>query len=219
MSTVHISILPDLTVRVVAPVRVAKAKIDALLREREAWIHRQREWVRSAQLDRIERQWVSGERLPYLDEPLELRVRPVAGQKWVHAIRKDSWLDVWVPPGMESTEPIKRVVYKWYGLQAQHVFAQRALFYAARMGVEPRQVLVRNQKSRWGSCASDGSLRLCWRLILAPSRILDYVVVHELSHIRHPHHQPPFWECVESILPDYRELRAELKRHGDSYRL
>ena len=135
----------------------------------------------------------------------------------VRAIRKDSWLDIWVPAGLDSTEPIVRVVHKWYGLQAQRVLAQRVLHYAEPFGVQPMRVLVRNQSSRWGSCASDGSLRFCWRLILAPQRVLDYVVVHELSHLRHPHHQRPFWACVESILPEYKELRAELKRDGNSY--
>jgi predicted metal-dependent hydrolase len=218
-SSIHISVLPDLTVRVVAPMRLAKAKIDGLLREREAWILRQRDRMQAAQLKRVDRQWVTGERLPFLDDPLELRIRPVAGQKMVRAVRKDSWLDVWVPAGMENTEPIKRVVHKWYAIQAQQVFAQRALHYGSRMQLMPTRVLVRNQSSRWGSCASDGSLRLCWRLILAPLRVLDYVMVHELSHIRHPHHQPPFWACVESIIPNYKELRAELNRDGESYRL
>ena len=215
----HISVLPDLTVRVVAPMRLARARIDAMIREREAWILKRREEVQAAQQGQVERRWVSGERLPFLDEPLELRIRPVADQKWVHAIRKDSWLDIWVPPGMTDLEPIKRVVHKWYGLQAQRVFAQRVLVYSAQLGVEPHRVLVRNQATRWGSCASDGSLRLCWRLILAPQRILDYVVVHELSHLRHPHHQASFWACVESILPTTAELRAELKRDGDTYQL
>jgi predicted metal-dependent hydrolase len=199
--------------------RLARSKIDALLRQREAWIQRQREQVRVGQLARVERQWVTGERLPFLDEALELRIRSVAGQRMVQASRKESWLEVSAPPDMQNNEPVKRVVYKWYGIQAQRIFAQRALHYGGEVGLMPTRVLVRNQSSRWGSCASDGTLRLCWRLILAPLRILDYVMVHELSHLRHPHHQPPFWACVESMLPDYRELRAELKQNGDSYRL
>jgi predicted metal-dependent hydrolase len=218
-SSIHISVLPDLTVRVVAPQRLPKTRIDALLRQRLSWIDKQREIVQAAKVLRIEREWTSGERLPLLDEPLELRVQSVAGQKVVRAIRKDAFLDVWVPAGVQTVDPIRRVVYKWYGQQAQQVFAQRVLHFTARLGVEPSRVLVRNQSSRWGSCASDGSLRFCWRLILAPQRILDYVVVHELSHLKHPHHQPPFWACVASILPDYMDLRAELKRDGDTYKL
>jgi predicted metal-dependent hydrolase len=218
-SSIQITVLPDLTLRVVAPLRLARGRIDAMVRGREAWIRKRRAELQQSQLGRQERRWSSGERLPFLDDQLELRIRPVVGQKIVQVMRKESYLDVWVPTGLESIEPIKRVVYKWYGIKAQQVFAQRVLHFAEPLNVEPFKVLVRNQTSRWGSCASDGSLRLCWRLILAPQRILDYVVVHELSHLRHPHHQRSFWQCVKSILPNYAELRAELKRDGDTYRL
>ncbi len=88
-STIQISVLPDLTVRVVAPVRTPRSRIDALVRERQAWILKRRDEVWRSQLKRVERRWESGERLPYLDEELELRIRPVAGQKMVQAIRQE----------------------------------------------------------------------------------------------------------------------------------
>jgi predicted metal-dependent hydrolase len=218
-STIQISVQSDLTIRVVAPMRTGKAQIDAMVHERQAWILKRREEVQKSQLQRLERCWESGERLPYLDEELELRIRAVSGGKLVRAVRKDGWLDVQIPAWLTDNEPIKRVVQKWYGIEAQRVFAQRVLHFTGLMGVQPARVLVRNQSSRWGSCASDGSVRFCWRLILAPRRVLDYVVVHELSHLRHPHHQRSFWACVEATLPNYQELRAELKRDGAKYDL
>lgn len=75
-------------------------------------------------------------------------------------------------------------------------------------------IAVRDQKTRWGSCSSRGTLSFNWRLMLAPPGILDYVVVHELCHLRHMDHSKAFWECVETILPDYRERRRWLKEHG-----
>ncbi|MFN0072457.1 MAG: M48 family metallopeptidase [Chloroflexota bacterium] len=217
--SIQISVQPDLTVRVIAPLRLARARIDEMVRARAPWILKRRNDLRLAHGAQAERQWVSGEHLPLLDEELELRIRPQAGKRMLQARRDGDVLEVIVPLNLDGVDAIRRLVHKWYGIQAQSVFLERTAVYAEILGVKPRQVLVRNQESRWGSCAHDGTLRFCWRLVLAPKRVLDYVVVHELSHIQHPHHQRAFWDTVGSVLPNYPDLRAELKRDGARYRL
>lgn len=111
------------------------------------------------------------------------------------------------------------VLENWYRIQAEAHLTRRASDYAVVLDVSPAKVLVRSQKHLWGSCSSDGVLRFNWRLIMAPPHVVDYVVVHELCHLHHPHHQRPFWDTVATVLPDYGARRAELQRDGDRYRL
>ena len=85
---------------------------------------------------------------------------------------------------------------------------------APALGVEVARIQVRDQRTRWGSCSTRGTLSFNWRLALAPHAVLDYVVVHELCHLREPNHSPRFWRLVESRRPSFREQRAWLREHG-----
>jgi predicted metal-dependent hydrolase len=85
---------------------------------------------------------------------------------------------------------------------------------APELGVEPKRVQIRDQRSRWGSCSTTGTLSFNWRLVLAPFDVLDYVVVHELCHLREANHSRRFWKLVEDRRPDYRAPRTWLWEHG-----
>ena len=98
--------------------------------------------------------------------------------------------------------------------EAKRVFPERAAYFAKRMGVTYNRITIREQKTRWGSCSSVGNLNFNWKLVLMPSEILDYVVVHELAHRKEMNHSPRFWAVVEKELPDYRERQEKLKILG-----
>lgn len=98
---------------------------------------------------------------------------------------------------------------------AKQEFTKKTIFYAARMQVSYGRITIRDQKTRWGSCSQTGNLNFNWRLILAPERVLDYVVVHELAHRREMNHSPAFWKLVEQVMPDYRVQRQWLKEYGE----
>ena len=91
------------------------------------------------------------------------------------------------------------------------VLLHRVAYFAERMGVDYGRITIRNQKTRWGSCSSQGNLNFNWRLALLPPELLDYVVVHELAHRREMNHSRRFWSQVERILPDYRERKNRLR--------
>lgn len=95
--------------------------------------------------------------------------------------------------------------------RAMKVFPERIAYYAGLMGVTYGRVTLREQKTRWGSCSSNGNLNFNWKLVLMPPEILDYVVVHELAHRIEMNHSERFWKIVEEVLPDYRERRKWLK--------
>lgn len=91
------------------------------------------------------------------------------------------------------------------------IIPQRVAYYAGLMGVHYGRITLREQKTRWGSCSSKGNLNFNWKLVLMPSEVLDYVVVHELAHLKEMNHSPKFWAIVEQIIPDYRMQREKLK--------
>jgi predicted metal-dependent hydrolase len=113
---------------------------------------------------------------------------------------------------------ISKAVIEWYKKQALTHFAQRAFFYARLHGLTPPRVFISSANSRWGSCNSRREVRFSWRLIKARPALIDYVVCHELAHLRHMNHSTAFWQEVERMCPDYRELKAELDMNDHRFR-
>lgn len=103
---------------------------------------------------------------------------------------------------------------KRYRNLARKVFASRVAFYHPITGGNYTSITVRNQKTRWGSCSSNGTLSFNYRLLFAPPKVLDYVVVHELCHLTHMNHSKDFWNMVASVMPEYKEYKNWLKDHG-----
>lgn len=101
-----------------------------------------------------------------------------------------------------------------YKEAARTYIPKRVAYYNSMTGGNYTRISIRDQKTRWGSCSSKGTLSFNWRLMLAPPAILDYVVVHELCHLTHMDHSPAFWQAVEKVYPDYRNARKWLKDHG-----
>lgn len=108
---------------------------------------------------------------------------------------------------------------KRYRTRAKEVFCARAAYWVQFTGGNYTSITVRDQKTRWGSCSSRGTLSFNYRLIFAPLPILDYVVVHELCHLCHMDHSKAFWAAVASVMPDYKQRRQWLKDHGQELNL
>jgi hypothetical protein len=102
--------------------------------------------------------------------------------------------------------------------QARRELPPRLLAFAAQHGLTVSRVSIRNQRSRWGSCGRDGHICLNWRLVLMPQSVSDYILVHELMHLRRMDHSPSYWRLVEDACPGYRTAREWLRRHGPSLR-
>lgn len=115
-------------------------------------------------------------------------------------------------PGASEHQP--RRLYDWLKRQALDDLTRQSQIHADRLGVEVRQVRLRSQSSRWGSCSSTGNINYNWRLILAPPHVLDYVAAHEVAHLVEMNHSPAFWATVTRTLPDMERGRAWLKAHG-----
>ncbi len=118
-----------------------------------------------------------------------------------------------IPIQKEKTPSEKRLE-AIYRKAAREYFPKRVSHYAHMLGVTYGKISIRDQKTRWGSCSSEGNLSFNWRLILAPPDVLDYVVIHELCHRKEMNHSKEFWALVESLMPDYKECRIWLRKNG-----
>ena len=134
--------------------------------------------------------------------------------EWI--LKKQAELRLWeeaeeAGEGMLSYTPEEEAGYRQ---QAARALSERAAYFAGRMGVSYGRITIRGQKTRWGSCSGKGNLNFNWKLMLCPPEIQDYVVVHELAHLKEMNHSRAFYAEVEKILPDYRERMGWLKRYG-----
>ena len=115
-----------------------------------------------------------------------------------------------VPVNLTSDQ-IKHGCVQIYRLLARRDLTEKVQGYAAKMGVEPASIKINGAKTRWGSCSAKKSLNFSWRLMMADGEVIDYVVVHELAHIKEMNHSPRFWAVVAGVLPDYKQRQAKLK--------
>ncbi|PXW99503.1 hypothetical protein C7444_101333 [Sphaerotilus hippei] len=197
-----------------APRWVAQADIDDALRSKAAWILRKlaEQAERVLQRDTQRVQWAEGGSLPYLGTPLTLTLVP--GQRGV-VLGADRRLQIGLGaaarPEDTPADHLRHATLAWLQRQALTLFQERVLHHAPRLQVQPRQLRLSAARTRWGSASSDGTVRLNWRLIHFELPVIDYVVVHELAHLREMNHGPAFWALVHGVMPDYEHQRHTLK--------
>ena len=211
---VHILVDDEGTLEVRAPWRFSLSKARALLRENGDWVLQTLDSVqqRLAQRPRL----TTGARLPLLDESLRLDVRPQAqidlfdrAQPRRGRVERRGTLLRVIAASLGDGE-LRALIERWYRHEAATYLAGRIEHYAPRLGVHPSRVTIRGQRSRWGSCSGKGTVSLNWRLMMVPGALADYVVVHELCHLRHMNHSPHFWAMVACVIPDHRQRRHRL---------
>lgn len=199
-------------------------EVEAALQEKASWIVRKLGETRERQIRRNEAQivWRDGAELPFLGESVMVLLDPTHAFKAAGAqldLAPSNALGL--PMGLHtlrvglsktaSPEQIRDAVQAWLMRQAQMNFKQRLDHFAPLLQVQWRRLGLSNAGTRWGSARTDGSIRLNWRLIHFRQPVIDYVVAHELSHLRVMDHSPRFWDTVRSVVPDYAALRGQLK--------
>ena len=198
--------------RVTAPSRTAQRDIEAFIRDNAPWIR--------ARLDAEPAPPpapADGTRIAHLDDLLTLRLTPAARAR---VVRRGPEVRVYVPPDADPAALLER----WYRRQARRILGEMAGAHARALGVWPAGVSVRDPRSRWGSCTAAGRLSFSWRLMLAPARVAEHVVIHEVCHLRHLDHSQSFWALLSHIDPataDHREwlrLRGHLLHRGPAWR-
>lgn len=213
--TVSIAVHPGVGVVVTAPVRVSRETLDAVVHGKARWIVEKLRRELSVQPGVPKREFVDGETYLYLGRQYRLKV--VAGVRGASTGLRGGRLISALPEGRKgSAEPAKarRALVCWYRQKAGERLPERVEYWAGRLGIAPPRVLIREQSQRWASCDRSGAIRLNWRIVQAPMRLVDYVVAHELVHLEIRDHTPEFWARLGEVLPDCDLRREQLRGLG-----
>jgi predicted metal-dependent hydrolase len=209
-----------------APKWVALREIDAAVREKGGWIlarlAEQRE--RAARVAAARVVWRDGAELLYLGQTirvvLDARHGLAAGEVALEAAGEEATTTIAAPrrlhvglPADAGADRLRDAVQSWLQREARTLFEARCRHFAERLGVQVTRLTLSSATTRWGSANASGAVRLHWRLIHFPLATIDYVVAHELAHLREMNHSPRFWNVVRSVVPDYEAARRDL--HGE----
>ena len=193
-----------------APGWVPLREVDAAVQEKAAWILAKLQQMRERPPHpaRQALAWAHGADLPYLGGTVRLCV--VERGQTPEAPEGVQVLPLSLPPDASAVQ-VREAAEAWFKKKAGALFEQRLQHFAPQLGVQHRRLSLSSASTRWGSARSDGHIRLNWRLIHLPLAQIDYVVVHELAHLRVMDHSPRFWDTVGEVMPDYRERRRQLR--------
>lgn len=228
--TIGFAVGPDGLV-VSAPRWVSLGAVEAALQEKSAWVVRKlaEAQQRQQRLESARIEWKDGATVPFLGEPVVVMLDPrhmfngPDGQLARHTVATALNAGAEALPGVPrlslhvglphhaAPEQIRDAVQAWLMRQARRVFVERLDHFAPHLGVQWKKLSLSNAGTRWGSASADGSIRLNWRLIHFRQPVIDYVVAHELSHLRVMDHSPQFWDTVRTVVPDYAALRGQLR--------
>ena len=189
-----------------APQRIFAFQLNQILQEKSNWILSKLKHRAATQVEKIE--WVDGEHLLYLGQDIQLQIIENSTNKSPNFSANVLSL---ATPTPNNHALISRKVIQWYKNQGALDFSRRLEILAAKLGVATPPLTLSNAQSRWGSCNSRGEVRLSWRLLQAPPHIINYVICHELAHLKQMNHSAKFWTVVEQLFPNYKAAEKELK--------
>jgi predicted metal-dependent hydrolase len=202
-----------------APLSTSRKKIHDAVREQSAWILLKMDVWQARRVPPPK--WEEGEKLPYMGGDIILQINPQQIIKTRRGLEQLGFAFDDSTPVMQlskSKQPVPVRVVKWYKQQALPHFTARVNHYAEILGVPNPHVMLSSANTRWGSCSHKGEIRLSWRLLKAPPHLIDYVVAHEVAHLKEMNHSPAFWQVVAQLYPDYILARKELESLEPRYR-
>lgn len=200
--TVQVNAQGELHVRI--PWRVTLSQTEHFIRDHAPWVLQRLQLANKAMASRPILK--EGSILPFLDTSLLLcygtvQIRPI--------FREEDRL--WVSGPDHSPQTLIKRLEQWYRSQAQQHLALCLEDWSNQLGLRFERMMIRDQKSRWGSCSAKKTISLNWRLMFMPTRVVDYVMIHELCHLRHMNHSAEFWAMVGGIIPEYAKHRHCLR--------
>jgi len=189
-----------------APKRIFEFQLNQILQEKSNWILNKLKNREANQVEKI--QWMDGEHLLYLGNDIQLNITQSNANKAL--IFDQNSLKI---AALQSNNhaALARKVIQWYKKQAVIDFGRRLEILAAKLGVATPPLTLSNAQSRWGSCNNRGEVRLSWRLLQAPPHIINYVICHELAHLKQMNHSPKFYAVLERLFPNHKAAEKDLK--------
>lgn len=204
--TVSISINKDAEVIVKSPKYVSKKYIENFIVSKKEWIEKNLNKV-MVNKNKLRKDFKNGEKFLYLGSQIELFV----SDKDFKFVKFDGNNFIISKNNINNA---KELFYKFYRKKAKEIILQRIKYYTEKYNFKINNIKISSASTRWGSCSHNNNININWKLIMADLKIMDYVIVHELSHTIEHNHSKDFWKIVENIIPDYKERRLWLKRNG-----
>jgi predicted metal-dependent hydrolase len=201
-------------VTVRAPAGCAPEQVDAVVRSKRLWIYRNLAEWRDLNASAVVRQWVNGETFLYLGRSYRLALVSDHGPALQLKEGRFRLQRALIETG--GVAAARQAFETYFIAKGLERFGQRVAWYAPKVGVEVAAVKVKDMGYRWASCGRSGVLNFHWKSMMAPSRIIDYIAVHELCHLHHRDHSDAFWNEVDKVMPDYRERKEWLRVYGAS---
>jgi predicted metal-dependent hydrolase len=208
--TASVAVLPDNSVTITVPEELSDEGVDQVIEKKRMWILKKKALNNEVRRPSKPKEFVSGEAFSYLGRNYRLKVEK--GDK--STIKCRGGYLVVNTPETPLDGAIRGEIIDWYKKHALTKLKQRAKRYGILLDVEPKELRVSDFKRQWGSCHQDKTVIVNWRVIMAPMSIVDYVVVHELCHLRFHDHSPEFWRLLGKVLPDYQERKDWLRING-----
>ncbi len=204
-------------VSVRAPEHLSEEQADAVVESRRLWIYRNLAEWRDLNATRVVREWVNGEGFLYLGSSYRLLLVQEQDEPVKLKEGRFCLLRKVVEKGGE--EAAKHAFEKFYAEKGLERLKKRVDYFAPKVGVMPSSIEVKEIGYRWATCTSDGRLSFHWKCMMALPKVIDYIVVHELCHLRHRDHTDAYWNEVDKVMPDYYERKAWLRENGASFEI
>lgn len=213
--TVTLQVKKDGSIIIHAPYHTPRTEIDGFFKGRSLWI-RKKLLEREKLMDKAERpeRFVSGEEFLYLGESYPLEICHKDGING-HLLLSQGVFHL----AEDKVERARECFIGWYRQRAQEVIPERVAYWSKQYRLFPEEVRITTAWYRYGSCSPIDRLSFSWRIIMAPLRIMDYVIIHELAHIREKNHSTRFWDYLAKMLPDYQTHKTWLRQNGHSLRI
>lgn len=205
--TLTITVERDRSVIIRAPNDTPQEKIDQLIHQKKLWLYEKIKHKQKYDLPVKEKEFISGATILYLGRNYKL---DVASEPFDGILFDNKFII-----SKSSVRSAPQLFKDWYMEKAKQKIIPQSKFYAAHLGVSFERILISDLKYRWGSCTPSNNLNFNWRLIKAPMRVIEYVIVHELAHLLEPNHTAKFWGIIKAQIPDYLTAKEWLKQHGN----
>ncbi len=205
--TIGLQITDDATLIIKVPYHIGEDEIKNILLKHKNWINKKVKKIKERKIKYYPKKFIEGEKFLFLGKYYKLKIEK----------REELKLNINEKYFVISEAPLalkKRLFTEWYKKNGYKVISERVKYYVQKYGFSYNKINITDAKKRWGSCSPSNNLNFSLRLIMAPIDIVDYVIVHELCHLKEKNHGKSFWRKVKSIMPDYKEKERWLKENG-----
>ena len=214
-ATLQLKILSSTHLQITAPSKFPTTSIEQILHKKCNWIVKKIQHLITVAENPINKSITHGASILYLGQPHTLLLKNIQCVKPSISL-EDRQIIINSPPittGQTTSFP-EELLKQWYRDKASTLLSEKTLQWAAKIKVEPQRITIKEQKTRWGSCSSKGNINYNWRIIMAPLDVIDYLIIHELCHLRVPNHSAAFWQEVSKASPLFKQHRTWLKNNS-----